>query len=61
MVEETETATLAAQLLAKIARRVGTSLALDDTLDAVAHAVVEALSFRAAVVSRPYRSISDFR
>jgi diguanylate cyclase (GGDEF)-like protein/PAS domain S-box-containing protein len=41
----------AVRRLAAIARRVGGSLALDETLDAVAHAVVEALGFRAAVVN----------
>ncbi|MDQ1697210.1 MAG: hypothetical protein QOJ03_2563 [Frankiaceae bacterium] len=51
MGQETDAATLAARLLATIARRVGASLALDETLDAVANAVVEALAFRAAVVN----------
>ena len=42
---------LAARQLARIARRVGVSLALDTTLDAIANAVVETLGFRAAVVN----------
>ena len=46
-----ESAGVAARLLAQIARRVGSSLALDETLTAVAEAVVEALGFRAAVVN----------
>ena len=41
----------ATRLLATIARRIGGSLALDDTLTAVVDAVVEALGFRAAVVN----------
>ena len=41
----------AARRLADVARRVGVSLALDETLDAVAQAVVETLGFRAAVVN----------
>ena len=41
----------ATRMLATIARRVGASLALDETLDAVACAVVETLGFRAAVVN----------
>jgi diguanylate cyclase (GGDEF)-like protein/PAS domain S-box-containing protein len=48
---ESSAATVAARMLAAIARRVGASLALDETLDAVASAVVEALGFRAAVVN----------
>jgi diguanylate cyclase (GGDEF)-like protein/PAS domain S-box-containing protein len=51
MAQETPAATLAVQLLARIATRVGASLALDDTLEAIAAAVVEALGFRAAVVN----------
>jgi diguanylate cyclase (GGDEF)-like protein/PAS domain S-box-containing protein len=51
MSEEPHGATLAARLLARIARRVGASLALDETLEAVALAVVEALGFQAAVVN----------
>jgi diguanylate cyclase (GGDEF)-like protein/PAS domain S-box-containing protein len=51
MSQDGQAATLAARLLATIARRVGASLALDETLDAVAAAVVEALGFRAAVVN----------
>jgi len=42
---------VAARLLARVARRVGSSLALDETLNAVAEAVVEALGFRAAVLN----------
>ena len=41
----------ATRMLATIASRVGASLALDETLDAVACAVVEGLGFRAAVVN----------
>jgi len=48
---EASAATRAARLLATIARRVGASLALAETLDAVAAAVVETLEFRAAVVN----------
>jgi diguanylate cyclase (GGDEF)-like protein/PAS domain S-box-containing protein len=48
---EDHAATRAARRLASIARRVGVSLALDATLDAVAAAVVDALGFRAAVVN----------
>jgi diguanylate cyclase (GGDEF)-like protein/PAS domain S-box-containing protein len=48
---EANAATDAARQLATIARRVGASLALDETLDAVATAVVETLGFRAAVVN----------
>lgn len=51
MGEESPAATVAARMLATIARRVGASLALDETLNAVACAVVEALGFRAAVVN----------
>ena len=51
MTHEDHAATRAARRLASIARRVGVSLALDTTLDAVANAVVEALGFRAAVVN----------
>ena len=51
MGEGSPAATVAARKLATIARRVGASLALDETLDAVACAVVEALGFRAAVVN----------
>src|SRR3954463_5757044 len=50
-VQRIQAATVAARQLATIARRVGASLALDDTLDAVANAVVETLGFRAAVVN----------
>jgi diguanylate cyclase (GGDEF)-like protein/PAS domain S-box-containing protein len=48
---EADAATIAVRRLASIARRVGGSLALDETLDAIANAVVEALGFRAAVVN----------
>ena len=41
----------AARRLADVARRVGASLALDETLEAIAQAVVETLGFRAAVVN----------
>lgn len=41
----------AVRRLADIARRVGVTLALDETLDAVTHAVVDVLGFRAAVVN----------
>src|SRR3954453_21697618 len=51
MSQETPAATVAARLLARIATRVGGSLALDETLEAIAGAVVEALGFRAAVVN----------
>src|SRR3954453_19967392 len=51
MSDGTRDATLAARQLATIARRVGNSLALDETLDAAANAVVEVLGFRAAVVN----------
>ena len=51
MSHEANAATDAARQLATIARRVGASLALDQTLDAVATAVVETLGFRAAVVN----------
>ena len=51
MTHEDHAATRAARRLASVARRVGVSLALDTTLDAVATAVVEALGFRAAVVN----------
>jgi diguanylate cyclase (GGDEF)-like protein/PAS domain S-box-containing protein len=49
--QEDHVSTRAARRLAGVARRVGVSLALDTTLDAVANAVVEALGFRAAVVN----------
>ena len=51
MSQEAPASTVAAQLLARIATRIGVSLALDDTLEAIAAAVVEALGFRAAVVN----------
>lgn len=51
MSHETNAGMLAARQLATIARRVGASLALDETLDAVAAAVLEVLGFRAAVVN----------
>jgi len=51
MSHEAHSANDAARRLAEVARRVGVSLVLDDTLDAVAHAVVETLGFRAAVVN----------
>ncbi len=44
-------AAAAACRLAAVARTVGSSLALDETLDAVARAVVESLGFHAAVVN----------
>jgi diguanylate cyclase (GGDEF)-like protein/PAS domain S-box-containing protein len=50
---EVNAATVAARKLATISRRVGASLALDETLEAVANAVVETLGFRAAVVNLP--------
>src|SRR4051812_23805321 len=51
MPRETRASTATTRLLATTARRVGASLALDETLDAVACAVVEALGFRSAVVN----------
>ena len=51
MSHELNAATSAVRQLATISRRVGASLALDETLDAVANAVVETLGFRAAVVN----------
>ena len=51
MSHDVNAATVAARQLATIARRVGASLALDETLEAVANAVVETLGFRAAVVN----------
>jgi diguanylate cyclase (GGDEF)-like protein/PAS domain S-box-containing protein len=48
---ELHSANDAARRLANVARRVGASLALDDTLEAVALAVVETLGFHAAVVN----------
>jgi diguanylate cyclase (GGDEF)-like protein/PAS domain S-box-containing protein len=51
VIYEANAATIAARRLASIARRVGFSLNLDETLEAVANAVVEALGFRAAVVN----------
>jgi diguanylate cyclase (GGDEF)-like protein/PAS domain S-box-containing protein len=51
MTQESTAATVASRLLARIATRVGATLELDDTLDAIAGAVVEALGFRAAVVN----------
>jgi diguanylate cyclase (GGDEF)-like protein/PAS domain S-box-containing protein len=49
--QDANTANDAVRRLADIARRVGVTLALDETLDAVTHAVVEVLGFRAAVVN----------
>jgi diguanylate cyclase (GGDEF)-like protein/PAS domain S-box-containing protein len=51
MVESMDNAGVAARLLAQVARRVGSSLALDETLVAIANAVVEALGFRSSVVN----------
>ena len=51
MISSMDSAGVAARLLAQIARRVGSSLALDETLTAIANAVVEALGFRGAVVN----------
>jgi diguanylate cyclase (GGDEF)-like protein/PAS domain S-box-containing protein len=51
MDQDTHAAAVAARLLATIARRVGASLDLDETLEAVAWAVVDALGFASAVVN----------
>jgi len=51
MAESMENAAVAARLLAQVARQVGSSLALDETLTAIANAVVEALGFRSSVVN----------
>src|SRR4051794_1801214 len=51
MNRHTRASTARARLLSATARRVGASLELDETLEAVACAVIEALGFRSAVVN----------